>query len=331
MISNKFHLFLICITAFVMSACQKDIDAIIPNAGQLNGPDTTWYNNITAAMPVTSLKNELLYNLNLDSFQLNGGAINTFTTSSGLSLKINGGALETYNGQPYFGMINAESMLLNKKGDFIRMGISTISNNSQLVSGGAFYLGLRSSTNEELFVSQNNNIVVGFYPEDHSIQSLGMYLGVQNNTSPFNWLPSNDITNNYVSLINDDYISVTNNLHWINCANLYNNPGVSQTKIALQIPANYTNANTVAFISFDDMQSVIEMTGNVMAEKFQSINLPVNEHVSVIVISKQGNDYFLGHTNIITANPSTQGAFQNIQVSPVITSFANMKNYISTL
>ena len=66
-----------------LNACQKDIDVFVPDPGQLNGPDTTWQNTVTASMPVSVLKNSLLIEPYLDTINVNA-TVATIATPFGI-------------------------------------------------------------------------------------------------------------------------------------------------------------------------------------------------------------------------------------------------------
>jgi hypothetical protein len=54
---NKTTTFILLLaSALFLNACQKNIDVFVPDPGQTNGPDTTWYNTISSVMPVAALQ-----------------------------------------------------------------------------------------------------------------------------------------------------------------------------------------------------------------------------------------------------------------------------------
>ena len=98
------------------------------------------------------------------------------------------------------------------------------------------------------------------------------------------------------------------------------------------MPAYYTNANTVAYTVFNEMRSVIGMYGNETTRKFGTGKLPSNKQVTVVIISKQGDDYYLGHQQALTNTP-VPGSIgdQQVTVTPVKTSIENIIAYLDTL
>ena len=315
----------------VFSSCQKNIDQFIPDPGQVNGPDSTWYNSITNTMPVSNLKTNLLLELKKDSFEFNSTSTITINTGSGLQCSFIPGTVISSSNLPVTGKVHVESLLLRKKGDIIRMGTPTTSNGSMLVSGGEILVRLLKD-GVPVQIAQNGHYYLKF--NDTPISGLmSLFNGIETGPTTFNWLPNTDTVNNrVVASPNQSYEIMSNHLQWINCDYFFDTTGIQRTIVSATLPAHYTNANTVAYTVFNDVRSVIGMYGNESTRKFSTGKLPVNKQVTVVVISKQGNDYYLGHEQALTAigNAGTIG-FQQVQVNPVKTSFDNIITYLNTL
>lgn len=319
---------LFCLS-FFLNACQKNIDMIVQDPLQPADPNSTWYTSIPDTAASASLKNDLLLPVQRDSFQLLAGAVTVFGASSGLQFEITGGALTGSIGQSYFGTIYAETMLLKKKGDMIRMGLPSTSNGRILLSGGAFYARLSNNTTT-LSVTPNNHITLT-YADTPVFSSMKVFHGDQSSQPGLNWLPATDSIHNLVQTGNNFYRLFSSRLNWIQCGQFFDTTGIPQTKLAVDLPLNYTNANSIAYVSFDDMRSVTAMSGNAVSRKFISGSLPSNKQVTVIVISKQGNNYYLGYNQAFTALPATPGGTQNITVTPALVSLADVINFLGTL
>lgn len=318
--------FYLLITVTFLGSCQKDLDEFIPDP--TSGPDSTWYNIINNTMPVSDLKARLLLDIRRDSLSLTNTST-TYLTGADLQLAIPAGALSSLNNIPVTGNITLESHLIKKKGDFIRMGIPTISNGRMLVSGGAFFIRFLKDGNE-LKVTQQNNIIARI-PDPAPTPLMKKFDGDESNPVSFNWLQNLDTAFNNVTALNQIYQVSTNTLRWINCDYFYDTAGIQQTTVSAILPYNYTNANSMAFTVFNDMRSVVGMYGNATTRKFSTGRLPVNKSITVVVISKQGNDYFLGHEQVITTGiPGTVG-YMPVTLTPVITTLDNIKAYLDTL
>ena len=128
--------------AFLLNACQKNTDIFVPDPGQINGPDTTWQTNITASMPVSDLKNKLLFESHFDSIEVNSN-IASVLTPFGIVVNFPPNSCVGATGQPIAGRVQVEIMLLKKKGDMIRMGRPTTSGDSLLVTAGEIFVRLK--------------------------------------------------------------------------------------------------------------------------------------------------------------------------------------------
>ena len=315
----------IFLLAIIFSACQKDLDMFV--ADPVAGPDSTWYNTITGSMPVATLKEDIKIPVSKDSFTF-GTVVTNVTTASGMQCIFPPGSLMN-NGQLVTGNINLETYLLKKKGDMIRMGTPTVSNNRLLVSGGELFIRLLKD-GSELQVSPQSLIRIN-YDDAPIFQQMRLFYGDESNPSAFNWLPVTDSAGNNVIPSIQSYQILTNRLRWLNCDYFYDTTGSAQTIVSPVLPSNYTNANSMAYLVFNDMRSVVPLYGNATTRRFRTGNLPVNKPVTLIVISKQGDNYFLGHEDAITSGNSGTIAIQDITVTPVITSLNNIKAYLDSL
>lgn len=321
----KSKIFLWALAAGLMASCQKDLDVII--ADPVTGPDNTWFNILDSNMAVARLQNDLRPGSQNELVSFTPAAV-SIQTLSGLQCNFPQGAFVTASGLPVTGNVRVESLLLKKKGDLVRMGIPTTSNGSLLVSGGAFYLRLMKD-GQELQLAPSKTVSIRFNdaPTNPAMQ---VFFGAPGNTGMFNWLPSMDSVNRVYAL-SQAYEVISNRLRWINCDYFYDSAGTAQTTVTPVLPSNYTNANTVAYIVFHDMRSVVGLTGNATTRKFISGRLPVNKQVTLIILSKQGNDYFMGHQQLTTAvSPSVTGP-QQVTITPVISTLANINAYLDTL
>lgn len=107
--------------SLLLHACKKDVDVFVPDPGQMNGPDTTWQNTITAAMPVSVLKNNLAQEpVYVDSINVNA-SIASVTTPFGIQVNFPPNCCATAAGQPVTGRVQVELKVIKKKGDMIRL------------------------------------------------------------------------------------------------------------------------------------------------------------------------------------------------------------------
>lgn len=72
------------------------------------------------------------------------------------------------------------------------------------------------------------------------------------------------------------------------------------------------------------------MQGNISTRKFMTGKLPVGKQVTVVVISKLGDDYYLGYESAVTQIPASN-ALQHVRVVPIKKSLPEILAYLSTL
>jgi hypothetical protein len=315
--------------SFFFASCQKDSDIFVPDAGQLNGPDTSWYNTLTSTMPVSQLKSSLALPVYTDSFEVtNNNAY--ILTPFGLQCGFPPNCCVSNAGQAITGFVHVELIMLKKKGDIIQLNKPTVSNNRLLVSGGEVYVRL-TKNGQEVQLAPNVKIQVRF-PADIPIQTqMKLFFGDETNPEQFNWLPNTDPVNNTFNITTQNYEIQTNHLHWLGADYFYDTTGISRTMVTATLDPQFTNANTLVYAVLKDYRSVVGMYGDVTNRKFTSIKLPVGKDIIIVVISKQGNDYFMDQKLITTQLPIPNSSTQLVPVKPVITTLANIKAFLGTL
>lgn len=309
---------------FFMQGCQKNIDAFIPDAASAAG--TEWQNTITPASPVAALRNDLSFPKVADSFLYNSAG--NFSLSGDLGLSVPPGALSTNGGTLPAGIIKRQSLLVRKKGDFIAMSIPTVSNGRLLISGGAYFIDLKNN-NDELLVPQGKKIFLQ-YTNIAPAQNMRVFNGTGDITMGFTWTVNTDTAFNKVAISQPGYEVQTNKLQWLQTARFLDTAGIARTTLSLKLPVNYTNTNTVVYISFNDFLCVAGVPGNAVLRKFIFGDLPVNRSVTVVVISKQAGDYYLGKI-VTNTSGSTGTTATEIVITPVKTSLANIRSYLQSL
>lgn len=325
---TKLILSFLIVTSIFLLSCNKDKDVFVPDAGQVTGPDTNWVGTITSAMPVSVLQNNLLLEMHLDSIEVNSNIATVSNTASGLICNFSPNCCQKSNGTAVTGKVYVELILLKKKGDMIRMGKPTTSNGRLLISGGCFFIRLKKD-GEELQLKPNAAVQVK-YADPQPSSLMKVFYGDESNPNQFNWLPSD--TNGTIAPVsagNQFYELYSKNLRWVNCDYFYDTTNAVRTKLQTELPNNYTNANTIAYVVFNDLRIVVKMNGDHTIKKFVSGKLPVGKNVTVVVVSKQGDFYFLGKSTVTTAN--TGSANQSVPINPVKTSLSDIKAYLATL
>ncbi|MEP7237493.1 MAG: hypothetical protein ABI685_06505 [Ferruginibacter sp.] len=313
----------------LLNACQKNIDIFVPDPGQLNGPDTAWQSSITTAMPVSVLKNNLLPEIYQDTIIVNAN-IATINTAFGVQLNFPPNCCVTGTGQAITGKVEVEIQLAKKKGDMIRLNIPSSYNDTMLITAGEIFIRLKKD-------GQVAQLAPGIRINIHYVDlpvntQMKFFVGDETNAERFNWLPNPDPLNNTVVFGSQAYEIYTNHLRWISVAQVYDILNtVPKVNVTADIASYFTNANTTAFTVFKDVRSVIAMHGDLSTRKFTALKLPVGKQITVVVISKQGNDYYLGYESAITATPISGPPNQLVHVVPIKKSLPDILAYLNTL
>lgn len=333
MIKQKTMNFKTVIIVFLMggiffSACQKNTDLFVPDPGQLNGPDTNWVSSITASMPVTQIKNNLLFEPYKDSIIVSSN-ISTVTTSFGVQLVFPPNCTISTTGQTLAGKTIIEIIQVKTKGDMVRLNLPTTSYDRLLVSGAQLFISLKN--NGQVAVLAPNKKITIQYTDPNPNPLMNFFPGDESNAVKFNWLNNTDITNNYVNAILQSYEITTNHLRWISCAYLYDTTGITRVNVTANLAPYFTNANTTVFTVFKDFKSVVGMYGDVISRRFSSSKLPVGKAITVVVISKQGNDYYLGYQSTITSTNAPTSANHILSIVPIKRSLSDIIYYLKTL
>ena len=315
------------------SSCKKDTDITILNPG--TGLDTSWYNNYNAGMKSVQLKNELNTDFETDFVNLNSGNNHTLNIcNNSLVLTLPANSIVDSNRVLYRGLLNVKSKIIYNNGLNINMLKTAKDQNGKLLQTlVSFYVAILDSSNKEMFIADNNYINVSFNYDNPAFipTSANLYFGNETGLLSSEWTQASPSNQNNISVIGNDNISVNfNEIGWVSCSRVYGATS-QQTKVSINLPSNYTNANTIAYLTIHDKNIALQFDPNTGAKQFQSISVPVGLNAQIVVISKQGNSYFKGSKNIVTSAINTTGGFQEVQITPTITTFSDMKNYINSL
>ncbi len=320
--------FLFTIILAGMFSCKKDSDVFIPDVKATQGPDTNWVNVITDTMPVNTIKKQLFPELYLDSIEVNANPASV-TTPSGLTCNFPAFCCAGSGGLTITGKVYVELLLIKKKGDMIRADKPTSSGNRLLVSGGEMFVKL-TKNGQELKLAQGKSITLK-YNDSPILPGMQVFYGDESNTNQFNWNPSDSI-NNLVIAGSNFYELTSKQLRWINCDYFYDTTGINRVQVGANLAPQYTNANTSVYLVLSNMRSVLGMYGNTATRKFISGKVPVGQQAKVIVLSKQGNDYYLGFESLVTGPQASSPAGQQfVPVNPVKTSLADIKTFLGAL
>ena len=313
------------ITLMIFGGCQKNIDSFVPESFQ-GSADTVWQTNVSSNAAIVSLKNDLRTARITDSFSYSNSL--PVLSPGSPSLIIPAFSLVKNNGMVLNGIVLRETSLNLKKGDYITMDMPTTSNDRLLISGGAFFLNLKN-TGDNLSVAQGKKLTVKFNTTN-LFQNNRIFNASPDSVNGFNWILNTDTAFNKSAITLNGYEIQTNKLQHVQTAHFMDTSGIIQTTLSVKLPSNYTNNNTACYVAFNNVECVAGLKSNVTLRAFISPLLPVNKPVTIVVISKQAGDYYLGTLQTTTtfnaAMPSS-----NLLITPVKKSLAFIKTYLNTL
>lgn len=275
------------------TACKKDSILFIPNADQQL--DSAWVSSPATTAQINQLAAKI--SGTIFSQEVNLENVTDLKTSTGLTVEFPRNSL-LIGTNAVTGTIKTQYALIQKKGDFIRYGIPTVSNKMPLESGGALYLKLSNANGDIISVSPTNSIYIK-YPEPEIKTGMSLYYNnVQiSNSVLFNWLPSNDgsIVSSWTSPTPPlkGYVIKTSRTGWLNVDRLLE-PSLTRTEAGVIMPNLFSNANTAVFMVFKNLNTVVQLIGNADFRKFSHPNIPIQFDVKLVTISKVGDTYYLG-------------------------------------
>ncbi len=324
--SKKIVTILIISSALFLSACQKNLDVFVPDSGQA-GPDTTWNASVPATAPVFALQTSLLPEPVRDSFEVNANIAN-ITLTNGVQCTFPPLALVTTAGAPVTGKVYVEVRMVKTKGEMIMLNKPTISNGNVLISAGELFVSVNKN-GQALQLAPNAKIYLR-YTDVPTNQQMKLFLGDESNTTQFNWKPGTS-SSDTVAVGPQVYEIATTHLRWLSCAYPFDTTGITRSLVTASLPSSYTNANTSVFLVFREMRSVVGMYPDITERRFISGKVPNGKVATVVVISKQGNDYFLGKETVTTGVNASTANVQKVPVTPIKTSLADIRTYLATL
>jgi len=283
------------------------------------------YQVIPPPTPFSSLRDsfQFMYNDNRQNFSFNGTAGGQFVSEDGIQFTVPNHAFRDGNGDTIFGTVDVELIEIITPSDMILMNKTTTSDGDPLVTGGQFKATFTSNENP-VFISEDTVLYVRV-PTEISDPNMRVFNGTEDATGFLNWKPAPDsigdplkttITSETLTngIIQDYYTFVMNSssANWINCDYFYDVPG-TKTELMVALPDEHKNSNTLFFIHFNSIQSV--MGGFFDGNNFVSNGrIPIGTAVELVFVSEIDGDYkskFIpitvsnGYSNTITLDPTT--------------------------
>ncbi len=319
-----------------LSSCQKEYSEqfVAYSSNPLN-TDTTWR--------VSNSTNDAV-NLIIPAL-FNAPMLDSFDVVTGGELHFPDNLLVTFpphsctgpSGAAINGKIRVEFTYLRKKGDFIRYAKPTTSYNYLLQTGGSFNVVL-TQNGYPVFLAPNISYKIKYRNPAPSTDMKFFYEDL--------WVVNNDTTATWVSAINTQmpygtvsiwqqydtltqsiikgYEITSTRLHWINC-DFFNDTTQPYTRMNVSLPLNFTNVNTNVYVVFKNKNIVGGLNSDFASKTFFYSRIPIGSDVTLVSVSKIGNDYYLGKKEATVNNANL------ISVNPEPKSLADISNYLNSL
>jgi len=336
---NSTVLVLLLFMAYLLGSCRQDTDTFVITKvidNTLKNPDTVWLSesSITDTNAVRVLAGSLGKTTFLDSVNVTSG--DTVLTPDNVRIVFPAKCANFANGSAVTGKAQMTFVVIQKKGDMIRADKPTVnSDGSVLISGGEAYVTL-SQGGQALVLASGKSLDIRIH-DVTATSTMQFFYGQATNTNQFAWSGAGGNTDSQrVGIWKDSngvvagYELLTTRLNWIN-ADKFNSDSTNLTNLYVKMSADtFTNTNTMVFLAFRDINSVVKLWGDPSNKQFSIPThykgVPVGKVVSVITISKVGSNYYLGAIPNITIS-----ANMVVPVGPSAKTVSQITDYLQTL
>jgi hypothetical protein len=313
---SKYYLFA-AISLVLFASCNKEIsdgNFSTYTGNELN--DTSWSYSTTTSLALQRISDSTSVYKYTDTLLGSNGK--TIIFSDHFSLLLPPNAFINNVGAPVSGTINIRVILLDEKSEFIR-SIKASLNNEKLLETDLAFCIIATANGQELKIAPGVNYLIRVGNKDNIVkQDMKVYKGdesivytTQLLVDPlFNW---NDNTaldylqsifkqpGNSGSKEIERYEISTNKLRWISLARPLYNIG-NQGKFNIILPPNFTNKNTIAFITTDDYNSVIQLKPELSSRSFAANNIPLQKKIHIVTVSLIGSQFYYSEQSIKALN-----------------------------
>jgi hypothetical protein len=261
----------------------------------------------------------------VDSVFIDSVAPTTYVANNGLKFFIRPNILVPALGvEPIAGLVSIEHVLLKKRGDFISANVPTTTTANQLLeSGAAVFIKIKKG-DAMLQTLPTATIGINFISTPFTSNGQLYYT-----SSPlYNWLVNPNPNQNIVTTTTQGFEIATNTLGWLQVANA---AAAGTVNIIAALDSQFTNKNTVVFLSVNGKISIVKFEGNFVNKTFNSIApIAQGKEVTVITMSKIANKNYFGSKVFVTQNVAGS-ANQRIQIQPQISSLQQITTYLQAL
>ncbi len=310
----------------ILSNCRPDMDEFIVRTTETSTrfggtfDSTFWYQYPPTNAPVNQLIDELetpttTQTVNLPVVPIPGQSIELRTSENVLisipvaSLRIAG----TTN--PPTGIVTFKARSCVKKGDFVRNSMPTMASGRMLVSGGSVQV-LATQNGQSLTLSGNTMRIR--VPATSPSTSMWLFIAEDSSARDVNWRLL-DTSSNRISVttwldslrqptaIVNGYEFFSKDFRWINCDYFWNRTPTGRACVKMDTLLFHPQ-NTAIFAVFRNENAVARFYSSAAEHMWCFSQIPINEPVTYVTISKIDNIFYLGKqtlNNGISASPIT--------------------------
>lgn len=276
------------------------------------------YQIIPAPTPTSGIRDSFSLKQidNVKSHTLNAVSGGSFTTEGGMKIQVPADIFVDASGIPISGNVDIEIIEILTPSDMIFMEKSTTSNGEVLVSGGQFKISYAVNGNP-VYIREGYQLGIQV-PTKIGDSKMQVFYGTEDATGFVDWTQAMDtallsqpipaiVTLDTVGSVIEKYYTFSLDslsANWINCDYFYSASGI-KTKLSIKLPEDHNNGNTMFFMNFNTIQSV--MTGYFNGNNFVSSGqIPVGTNLKLIFISEIDGDFYYKESDItVTSNYST--------------------------
>ncbi|KAB2810396.1 hypothetical protein [Phaeocystidibacter luteus] len=308
---------LACLFAIGFTACESD-----PLGGD-NNPDPTPTATYTS---INELLEDMAPPVQTFGFDADDGGV--FTTPRGSQITIPSSAFVGLNGQPISGNVQLEFQEIFTRTDMMTTGVTTVSNNALLNSGGAYTIDV-TQNGQSLAVAPNASIEVRI-PEQAVDPGMQIFVGQNLGTGSNNtWqLPDSATTFNF--LRDNGFYQITSQyLGWVNCDAFYQAGILDPIHFDLLGVQGLDYTNTIIFGYAHGINNLFNpwklANASFVNSQMRNYRLP-NVNQTIIVLTLKQGQFYYGTLNI---NPPVAGTTYAIQMNAVTQ--ADIQNFLANL
>ena len=334
--------FILLLIAGLIS-CKKENSSGFVTDTDLQINDTTWSNSLTIQSLAKTITTDLSLPVLADTLMITNVGIDDddkIFNSDNYRVSIPKNCLiNSITNRPYnYGPVTIKLLALDSNGDYIRNFSSTYLYNRPNQSVGFYNVCIYA--NDTLLSIKSGNAVHLFIKDsliNPAPQNVKLYKGNGYDITDdnFTWSQDSSLPNNlnfwYVSgpgpnkHVNGYDVSLTK-LGWISLLAQANSPIPNNTKINVDLPVNFTNKNTFVYVIQNGTKNITRLTPELSSRTFAITNLPFNQNITIVTISKIDHKYYLGYSN------SSYSLNQSIfHIVPQQYTIANIIDYLNTL